>query len=71
VLTVEFGFAWPAFKSGIFSISPAVADGTLDAHEMNDWVDNAVVLTADNPEAPYGRLSLERVTVRCDHRAGS
>jgi len=69
VLSVEFGFEWPPFKSGIFSISPAVADGTPDAHEMNDWVDNALVLTAENPDAPYGRLSLARVSVRCSHRS--
>jgi hypothetical protein len=64
-ISIEFGFRWPAFASGMFSFSPAIADGKLDCHVMNDWVDNVIVVETENPAAPYGRLALEMVTVRC------
>jgi ABC-type polysaccharide/polyol phosphate transport system ATPase subunit len=63
-VTVEFTMRWPAFASGIFSFSPAIAEGTLDRHHMNDWIDNAFVIEAANPEVRYGWLRLEEVSVR-------
>jgi len=47
-LSVEFALRWPPFASGTFSLSPAIADGTLDRHHMNDWIDNARVPSADH-----------------------
>lgn len=64
-LHVEFRLPWPAFASGAFSLSPAVADGTLDAHVMNDWVDNALVTEVHNPDARYGWIALAGASVRC------
>jgi hypothetical protein len=64
-LSVEFRCIWPPFTSGSFSLSPAVADGSLSAHIMNDWVDNALVLEAHNPDARYGWIDLPGTSVRC------
>jgi ABC-type polysaccharide/polyol phosphate transport system ATPase subunit len=63
-ISVEFALRWPPFASGTFSLSPAVADGTLDRHHMNDWIDNALVTEAPNPEVRYGWLKLPDVSVR-------
>jgi ABC-type polysaccharide/polyol phosphate transport system ATPase subunit len=63
-VSVEFAFRWPSFVSGMFSFSPSVADGTLDRHNMNDWIDNALVTESTNPDARYGWFRLEEVGVR-------
>ena len=63
-ITVEFVLQWPSFVSGMFSFSPSVADGSLDQHVMNDWIDNALVVEVSNPDALYGWLRLEGVEVR-------
>jgi hypothetical protein len=63
-VTVEFALRWPAFATGTFSFSPAVANGSLDRHQMNDWIDNAIVTEAANVSARYGWLQLENVAVR-------
>ena len=63
-ITVEFVLQWPSFVSGRFSFSPSVADGSLDQHVMNDWIDNALVVEVSNPDALYGWLRLEGVEVR-------
>jgi len=63
-ISVEFALRWPPFASGTFSLSPAVADGTLDRHHMSDWIDNALVTEAPNPEVRYGWLKLPDVSVR-------
>src|SRR5690606_15501496 len=64
VATVEFALRWPPFAAGPFSFSPAVANGGLARHHMNDWIDNAVVVEAVNPRARYGWLQLDGVAVR-------
>jgi ABC-type polysaccharide/polyol phosphate transport system ATPase subunit len=63
-VTVEFALRWPAFATGSFSFSPAVANGSLDRHQMSDWIDNAIVTEAANASARYGWLQLENVAVR-------
>jgi lipopolysaccharide transport system ATP-binding protein len=63
-ISVEFALRWPAFASGMFSFSPALADGTLEQHAMCDWIDNAIVIEALNATARYGWIRLENVAVR-------
>jgi ABC-type polysaccharide/polyol phosphate transport system ATPase subunit len=69
-VTVEFALKWPALASGVFSFSPAIADGTPDRHHMSDWIDNALVAEASNPDVRYGWLGLEAVSVRCSVQRG-
>jgi len=64
VASVEFALRWPGFVAGTFSFSPAVANGDLDRHLMNDWIDNAIVIEATHPTARYGWFRLEDVGVR-------
>ena len=42
ILTVDFHLDIPELYPGSFSFCPAVADGTLMAYQMCDWIDNAI-----------------------------
>lgn len=44
VYTVDFHIDIPELYPASFSFSPAIADGTLAAYTMCDWIDNAVTL---------------------------
>jgi hypothetical protein len=59
IVTVDFHIDLPALYPGSFSFSPAIADGTLHAYKMCDWIDNAIVLQMANGEGQvYGYLHL-------------
>lgn len=59
VFTVDFHTHLPQLYPSAFSFSPAVADGTLLAYSMCDWIDNAVALQMSVTDQPvYGYLHL-------------
>jgi lipopolysaccharide transport system ATP-binding protein len=58
-LTVDFHLDLPALYPSDFSFSPAVADGTLESHNVCDWIDNAVTLQMGHSSARiYGYIRL-------------
>ena len=62
-LTLAFTFVWPSLATGSFSISPAIADGCIAAHEMCDWVENALLIECENERGLFGWLALQDVSV--------
>jgi len=59
VVTVDFHLELPELYPGAFSFSPAIADGTLAAYTMCDWIDNAIALQMTRSENEiYGFLRL-------------
>jgi ABC-type polysaccharide/polyol phosphate transport system ATPase subunit len=59
VYTVDFHVELPELYPAAFSFSPAVADGTLAAYSMCDWIDNAIALQMTRTEREiYGYLRL-------------
>jgi ABC-type polysaccharide/polyol phosphate transport system ATPase subunit len=59
VYTVDFHVDLPELYPGIFSFSPAVADGTLAGYVMCDWIDNAITLQMGHAEGQvYGFLHM-------------
>jgi len=59
VRTVDFHLDLPELYPASFSFSPAIADGTLMAYQMCDWIDNALVIQMDRSENEvYGYLHL-------------
>jgi len=59
VYTVDFHVELPELYPAAFSFSPAVADGTLAAYAMCDWIDNAISLQMTRTEREiYGYLRL-------------
>ena len=57
ILTVDFHLDIPELYPGSFSFSPALADGTLIAYKMCDWIDNAITAQLAHSDAQvYGFL---------------
>ena len=59
VHTVDFHVDLPTLYPSPFSFSPAIADGTLQAYTMCDWIDNALTLQMGHSDGQiYGYLHL-------------
>jgi ABC-type polysaccharide/polyol phosphate transport system ATPase subunit len=59
ILTVDFHLDIPELYPGSFSFSPALADGTLVAYQMCDWIDNAITCQMANSDGQvYGFLRM-------------
>jgi hypothetical protein len=59
IITVDFHVELPELYPASFSFSPAVADGTLQAYQMCDWIDNAIALQMSRAaDEIYGYIHL-------------
>jgi lipopolysaccharide transport system ATP-binding protein len=59
VYTVDFHVTVPHLYPGTFSFSPAIADGSLLAYKMCDWIDNAITLQMGHADGQvYGYIHL-------------
>ncbi|HBY63649.1 MAG TPA: ABC transporter ATP-binding protein [Solibacterales bacterium] len=59
IVTIDFHIQLPELYPTTFSFSPAIADGSLHAYKMCDWIDNAVALQMGHGEAQiYGYIHL-------------
>jgi len=59
IYTVDFHIELPELYPASFSFSPAIADGTLFAYTMCDWIDNAIALQMGRGEKEvYGYIHL-------------
>lgn len=59
VYTVDFYLQLPHLYPGSFSLSPAIADGTLNSYVMCDWIDNAIALQMGHGKGEvYGYMHL-------------
>jgi lipopolysaccharide transport system ATP-binding protein len=59
IVTSDFCVALPRLAPGSYSISPAVANGSLLRHDMCDWIDNALVFSLQSESLIYGVLKME------------
>ena len=58
VYTIDFLLQLPELYPAHFSFTVAVANGTLEAYEICDWIDNAVTLQAEKGRKVYGFLHI-------------
>jgi ABC-type polysaccharide/polyol phosphate transport system ATPase subunit len=58
IITSDFAVNLPHLAPGSYSISPAVAKGSLLMHDMCDWIDNALVFTVRSQSIVYGMVSM-------------
>jgi len=58
VYTSDFYVEMPQMTAGSYSLSPAVANGSVLKHDMCDWIDNALVFSLRFQEFFYGMLKL-------------
>ena len=63
IITSDFRVTLPYLAPGSYSISPAVAKGSIEKHDMCDWIDNALVFTLRSEHLVYGviRMKVEAV----------
>ncbi len=59
IVTSDFTFTVPRLAAGSYSISPAVAEGSLLKHDMCDWIDNALVFSLRSEDLVYGMLKMD------------
>ena len=60
---VLFSFNWPNIMAGTYAFEFAIADGTQDSHEMLDWVQCAVSISALTKVPVLALLDLPEVLV--------
>ncbi len=53
---VGFRIVIPAIRPGSYSISPAVARGTIWEHKIEDWVENAYIMQVADTGLVYGMM---------------
>jgi ABC-type polysaccharide/polyol phosphate transport system ATPase subunit len=59
IFTSDFHISMPHLAPGSYSISPAIANGTVLKHDMCDWIDNALVFGLRSDELVYGALRMD------------
>ncbi|MGD0101311.1 MAG: ABC transporter ATP-binding protein [Acidobacteriota bacterium] len=59
IITSDFRIAFPRLAPGSYSISPAIAKGTILRHDMCDWIDNALVFVLRSSSLIYGVMRME------------
>ncbi len=59
IITSDFSLSLPHLAPGSYSISPAVAKGSVLHHEMCDWIDNALVFALRSQSLVYGIMRME------------
>ena len=59
IMTSDFQVDLPFLAPGSYSISPAVAKGSILMHDMCDWIDNALVFTIRTQELVYGIVRMK------------
>jgi len=72
VYTVDFYLELPELYPAHFSFTPAVANGTLEAYEVCDLIENAITLQAEKGRVVYGYLHFPcKVRVNAVTKAGA
>ncbi len=56
IQTVDFEFVVPHLRPGSYSISPALADGDVWEHTIQDWIDNAYIFDLVSAGLVYGQM---------------
>lgn len=59
IVTCDFHLTLPFLAPGSYSISPAVAKGSIEHHDMCDWISNALVFSLWSQNLIYGVLRME------------
>ena len=54
IYTIDFHLDLPELYPAHFSFTPAISNGTLEAYDVCDWIDNAITLQAEKGRKVYG-----------------
>jgi lipopolysaccharide transport system ATP-binding protein len=58
-MTSDFHVHFPLLSAGSYTISPAVAKGSILMHDMCDWIDNALAFSIRTQELVYGIVRMD------------
>jgi len=58
-ITSDFHVRMPQLAAGSYSLSPAVARGSLAQHDMCDWIDNALIFSLQSEQMIYGMFKMD------------
>ncbi len=56
VITVGFRITVPELRPGSYSVSPAIAQGNIWEHTIEDWIDNAYIVNISDSGLVYGMM---------------
>lgn len=71
-MTVAFRLRIPNIRPGSYSISPAVAQGNIWEHKIQDWIDNAYIINVLDTGLVYGMMKWPvEASFRCHGGAGA
>ena len=59
IITTDFRINLPDIAPGSYSVSPAVAKGSIQWHDMCDWIDNALVFVLRSQSLIYGVMRMD------------
>lgn len=55
---ISFVFTLPSLKSGSYSLSAGIGNGTIESHQAYDWIENLAVFIVENKNACFGLLDV-------------
>jgi len=66
IVVATFEFRFPIMPSGHYSISPAIAEGTLDEHVQHIWMHDALMLQVHASSVCFGVIGIpmKRISLR-------
>lgn len=56
--TCTFNFNLPILPAGDYSITVAVSNGTQDNHQVNDWIDDAIIIKSESTNVASGLIGI-------------
>lgn len=55
---ISFIFVLPGLRSGSYSLSAGLGNGTIESHQAYDWIENLAVFTVESRNTCYGLLDV-------------
>lgn len=58
LVQITFSFTMPRLKTGSYAISAAFGSGTIDNHNIDDWIENIAVFSYEPTEQFFGMMQV-------------
>ncbi|OBR64337.1 hypothetical protein A7K91_12540 [Paenibacillus oryzae] len=71
LIRVFLSFNWPFLQPENYSISPAIANGTQDSHEMCDWIENAIIIKSISEKNIIGLMGISDLNIQYKIEGGN
>lgn len=68
-ISAQFQFKWPALAKGNYSLTVAIADGTMADHDQRHWLHDAMIFEVLSSAARHGLVGLDMHCVTIDRES--